>query len=116
MDDLFDYAAIDIEEDEERYCIFCDANFLTPEFQEHHMSEFHIENRIEKLKARNPDAGTCGACNYLQVEDDIRFYCDLEFDSSLAEKGYLNVEVEEDGRHIPMQPTSCSVVNLWGTP
>lgn len=116
MSDLFDFAAIDVEEDEERYCVFCDANFLTSEFQEHHMSKFHIANRIEKLEARNPDADTCGACMYLQVENDVEFYCNLEFDSTLAEKGYLNCEQEDDGKFVPMRPTSCSAVSLWRTP
>lgn len=116
MVDLFEYSEVEIDEDEERYCVFCDANFLTSEFQEHHTSEFHVTNRIEKLEARNPDADTCGACMYLQVEEDVKFYCAIEFDSTLAEKGYLNVEIEDDGKHVPMQPTSCSVVSLWKTP
>lgn len=114
--ELFDYADIEVDEDEDRYCIFCDANFLTSEFMEHHISEFHVTNRKEKLEARNPDADTCGACMYLQVEEDVNFYCDLGFDSPFAKKGYLNCEQEDDGRYVPRRPTSCSVISLWRTP
>lgn len=117
MHDLFENANIEVEDEEEdRYCIFCDANFVSSEFMEHHVSQFHIDNRIEKLAARNPDADTCGECDYLQVEDDIDFYCKLGFDSVLAAKGYLNCKQEEDGRYVPTQPTSCSNVNIWRMP
>lgn len=118
MFDLFENANIEVEDDDEdRYCVFCDATIKQSEMFGHYRSEYHFTNRVEKLAARKPDVDTCGPCGYLDVENDIDFYCELGFDSVLANEGYLNREQDkEDGRYIPMQPTSCKNVNIWRMP
>ncbi len=116
MPDLFDYAQIELEEEVERYCVFCEETMPSSEVYEHALTTYHQDQRRAMLEARNPDNGYCGACQYLEVENDIDFYCFLEFSSVLAPKGQLNTEEEGDGRLIPTQPTGCRVVNIWGKP